>query len=173
MFLNLKIWPKSQFFHKYRVIARPRQCDRSTVMLTATKMGLTRWSQAQNTLMCSPCDQHHSIANTCDYHLSITVLDCHLTNIIQKRPCFPSLDHHLTNIAFFASCLLLPCLSPDQHVSFWPKNVPCPPPDQQIQKKHPLTNPWLTNPEKLEGKSNSAWVGRRKSRTIVQPKKGC
>ena len=52
---------------------------------TATKMTVTRWSQAQNTLVCLPCDQHHAIANTCDYHLSITALDCRLTNTFRKN----------------------------------------------------------------------------------------
>ena len=39
---------------------------------TAPKMMVTRWSHLQNTLVCLACDQHHAIANTCDYHLSIT-----------------------------------------------------------------------------------------------------
>ena len=81
---------------------------------TATKMMVTRWLHLRNTLVCLPCDQHHAIAKTCDYHLSITTLDCHLTNILQKTPHFPSPDQisilrpacfppvcHLTNMSLF------------------------------------------------------------------------
>ena len=55
---------------------------------TATKMMDTRWSHLRNTLVCLACDQHYAIANTCDYHMSITALDCHLTNISRKTPLF-------------------------------------------------------------------------------------